>query len=324
MDINPENFKNIDGRSILLIGALGNIGKYITDVLLQLQNYSFLRLMDVKTPQEEFKIPNRNIEACFGAELGNIKNRDLIKASLDGIDTVLFAVGIRPRLGLTKDEKTSLYETELVGIKNIIESQGREWNVNEIIYISSLGAGDTYPVGENTKIKQKVDEILKDEVWDRRRKTFVSIRPSGYLYDIFEMPRELKKRKMPAYLPKGGEVYIQPIAEENVAEMIVRSINNENARNNYIHAAGPKKYTYRELFTEFNKVFGYKFTIDGTVDAGFCIEWYGSDVIAHRLNTHSIITDKQLNDLTEKYFPGIKLITLEEAVKKHPEYIKIN
>ena len=325
MDINPENFENIEGKSILLIGAGGNIGKYITQILAQLKNYRFLRLMDIKPPAG-VHVPD-NIDCIFGAEEGDVKNYKSIKRAVDGIGAIIFAVGGRPGAGLNKKEKLSLYQTELKGIKNIIRSQVKKGKgtLGEIVYISSLAAGNLCPIGEGTQIKKKVDQILQDEWGDRRGKTYIGIKPSGYFFDIFEMPREFKKRGMAVMLPKCGEVYIQPIAEENVAEMVIMSINNKYAKNNSIHIGGPKRYTYYQLFTEFfREIFNHKFSIDGTADVDTCKDYYGgSEVIADRLNSHSIITDNQLKDLTKKYFLGIKLITLEDSVKNHPEYLEI-
>ena len=326
MEINPEHFKNIEGKNILLIGAGGNIGVYIAQILSQIKNYRFLRLMDVKPISYESNFSNDNVECNFGPDIGNVQSYDSVKNALNGIDTVLFVVGVRPSLGMLKKQKSLLFQTELKGIENIIQFFDEEkGDVNQIIYISSLAAGELYPVGEGTQIKKQVDQILRYEWEDRRQKIFVSIKPSGYFFDIFEMPRYFKKLSLDVMLPKDGEVYIQPIAEENVAEIVLRSVDNENVKNNSIHVGGPKRYTYHELFTNILKeIFNHKFSIDGTADVDTCQDYYGgSDVIANRLNTHSIITDIQLEDLTKKYFLGIKLITLEDSVKNHPEYLEI-
>ena len=71
---------------------------------------------------------------------GDITDPASVRKAVQGVDTVMFAIGLK------KQRKDLTHEmVEHGGIRNVIEAFGQSGSVRRIIYISALGVGGDVP-----------------------------------------------------------------------------------------------------------------------------------------------------------------------------------
>jgi uncharacterized protein YbjT (DUF2867 family) len=294
--------KNTKGKKILLIGSSGNIGRRALETLIKNGKAASITAFDKKDPKTE-NIP-ANVRILSG-DSADITNSDAVKQAVEGNDIVVCAIGV-PRYTAPGEKKLTPGEIEVNGMKNIVEA-AKKSGVKQIIYISALGVarGDKIPAFHLGHIAKREAEniLIKSGI------SYTILRPSGYFFDFRDLLAAAVAGRY--HVVDEGKAKVQPLHHEDVADVLIASINNKKATNKIIPLGGPEIFSYNDLGLMFGKLLKKEVEIIRLAPDKFKKEYFNSDVILFRASSDSILTDKELKSLIDT-FPGLKLKKLAD------------
>jgi uncharacterized protein YbjT (DUF2867 family) len=291
------------GKRILFIGSSGNIGGKAFKLLLEHGSAESITAFD-KNPPKEKNLPE-NVTVLSGSQ-GDITSQDAVFAAVRGNDTVVCAIGV-PRFTAPGEKKLTPFEIEENGIKNIVRAAGSDGRVQHIIYISALGVarGDNIPAFHlNHLAKRNAENILLQSGI-----AYTILRPSGYFFDFRDL---LAAAISDRYKIVGkGDGRVQPISQDDMAEILCTSIGNERAKNKIVGVGGPEVFSYRGLAEVFGRVLKKEVKPVSLSPAVFKKEYFNSDVVLFRATSDSVLAPGDL-EMQQEIFPWLELTRLED------------
>ena len=292
------------GKKILLIGSSGNIGSKVLKILLEHGAPASITAFD-KNPPKEKGLPAQ-VTVLSGSQ-ADITSADAVFAAVKGNDTILCAIGV-PRFTQPGEKKLTPFEIEENGIKHIVQAAKSDGGVKHIIYISALGVarGDKIPAFHlNHLAKRNAENLLISSAIP-----YTILRPSGYFFDFRDLLAAAISDRYK--IVDEGSARVQPIHQDNIAEMLCASIGNERAKNKIIAAGGPQKSSATgDLQTYSGKFFKKEVKPISTNPVQFKKEYFNSDVVLFRATSDSILAEGDLEKRQEIY-PGLELLRLED------------
>jgi len=291
------------GKRILLIGSSGNIGGKALKLLIEHGSAESITVFD-KNPPKEKNLPG-NVTVMSGAQ-GGITSQDAVFTAVKGNDTVVCAIGV-PRVTAPGEKKLTPFEIEENGIKNIVQAAGSDGSVQHIIYISALGVarGDKIPsFHQNHVAKRNAENILLQSGI-----AYTILRPSGYFFDFRDLLAAALSDRYKIVDQGSGRV--QPICQDNMAEILCASIGNDRAKNKIVGVGGPDVFSYRGLAEVFGRVLKKEIKPVSLTPALFKKEYFNSDVVLFRATSDSVLAPGDLEKQQEIY-PCLELTHLED------------
>ena len=292
-----EITKNTKNEKILLIGSSGNIGGRALELLLKHGKAASITAFDKKAPKLK-ELPQQ-VQVLSGSE-ADITDPACVKKAVQGNTIVVCAIGV-PRYTQPGEKKLTPYEIEQNGMQHIVDAS-KKAGIKQIIYISALGVarGDNIPQFHHAHLaKQKAEKILS-----KSGIAYTVLRPSGYFFDFRDLLAAAIAGRY--HVVDGGTAKVQPLHQDDVAEILVASINNTKVRNKIIPIGGQEIFTYNDLGALFGKVLKKEIAVIRLAPEKFKKEYFNSDVILFRATSDSILTKKELDTLIGLY-PGLKL-----------------
>jgi len=192
-------------NKVLLAGATGYLGRYITQELLSRNLETKIIVRDEH--KVKFDAPNLEI---IEAEVTKPETLDNL---FNGVDVVISTVGItRQKDGLT------YMDVDYQVNKNLID-EAKKSGVQKFIYISVLN-GEKLRQLKICEAKEKLGDYLKSSGLD-----YCIIRPNGFFSDMGDFLKMAKGGKV--YLFGDGKLKLNPIHGEDLAKVIVDTINQD-------------------------------------------------------------------------------------------------
>lgn len=219
-------------QKILLAGASGYLGKYITNELLSQKYHT-----KIVVRNENKTVYNHDLLETIVAQ---VTKPETLVDSMHDVDVVISSVGItKQKDGLTYMDVD--YRANL----NIL-NEAKKSGVKKFIYISALNA-DKFTHLKMCEAKEKfVIELKKSKL------EYCVVRPNGFFSDMTEFLKMAKKGK--AELFGDGNFKMNPIHGKDLAEVCVEAI---HSKENTIEVGGPEIYTHNEIvelaFSSVNK-----------------------------------------------------------------------
>ena len=288
------------GKRILFIGSSGNIGGKALKLLIDHGSAASITAFD-KNPPREKNLPGY-ITVLSGSQ-GDITSQDAVFAAVKGNDTVVCAIGV-PRFTAPGEKKLTPFEIEENGITYIVQADG---SVQHIIYISALGVarGDTIPAFHlNHLAKRNAENILLQS-----NIAYTILRPSGYFFDFRDLLAAAISDRYKIVDKGSGRV--QPISQNDMAEILCASIGNDRAKNKIVGVGGPDVFSYRELAEVFGRVLKKEVKPVSLTPALFKKEYFNSDVVLFRATSDSVLAPGDIEKQQEMY-PCLELTRLED------------
>ena len=291
------------GKKILLLGSSGNIGSKVLKILLDHGAPAAITAFD-KNPPKEKNLPSQ-VTVLSGSQ-ADITSADAVFAAVKGNDTIVCAIGV-PRFTPPNEKKLTPFEIEENGMQHIVQAAKSIGGINHIIYISALGVarGDKIPSFHlNHLAKRNAENILINSSI-----TYTILRPSGYFFDFRDLIAAAISDRYK--IVDEGSAQVQPIHQDNIAEMLCASIGNESAKNKIIAVGGPDVFSYRGLAEVFAKILQKEVKPVSLNPAQFKKEYFNSDVVLFRATSDSILAQGDLEKQKE-VFPGLELLRLAD------------
>lgn len=210
-------------NKILIAGATGYLGKYITQELKQQDYYTKVLVRNSK----KFEQYGIQVEEIVQAE---ITDKSTLKDCCKDIDIVISSVGITKQ----KDGLTYMgvdYQANL----NLLE-EAKQNGVRKFIYVSVLN-GEKLKNLKICEAKEKFVEELKKSGLE-----FCIIRPNGFFSDMTEFYSMAKNGRI--YLFGSGNIKANPIHGEDLAKVCVSAIEDNDKE---IEVGGPETLTQNEI-----------------------------------------------------------------------------
>jgi len=209
-------------NKVLLAGATGYLGRYITQELLSRNLETKIIVRDKH--KVKFDAPNLEI---IEAEVTKPETLDNL---FNGVDVVISTVGItRQKDGLT------YMDVDYQVNKNLID-EARKSGVQKFIYISVLN-GKKLRQLKICEAKEKLSDYLKSSGLD-----YSIIRPNGFFSDMGDFLKMAKGGKV--YLFGDGKLKLNPIHGEDLAKVVVDTINQDAKE---INIGGPDMLSQNDI-----------------------------------------------------------------------------
>jgi uncharacterized protein YbjT (DUF2867 family) len=294
--------KHTQGQHIMLIGSSGNIGGRALSILLEHGKAASITAFDRKAPKIK-DLPGK--VKVFSGDDGDITSVEALTRAMQGNSVVVCAIGV-PRYPAPGDKKFTPDELERQGMQNIVAA-AKKTGVRQIVYISALGVarGDNIPAFHAAHLAKREAEsiLLKSGIG------YTILRPSGYFFDFRELLAAAVAGRY--HVVDEGLSQVQPIHHEDMADILIASVNNKKAEKKIIAVGGPEIFTYGGL----GKVFSTVLRKDDASAISlspekYKKEYFNSDLILFRATSDSVLTKKELDTLYAIY-PGIELKRLE-------------
>jgi NADH dehydrogenase len=222
-----------DMKKILITGATGFIGKALTRHLSETE-YQIRVLIHPsgKSPDLPKGLPVEAAVSGLGDQRG-------LRAALAGV-RVVYHLASQESLGA----KGNLLETDIQGTKNLVEA-AQEAEVDRFIYLSHLGAdrASAYPIMTAKAIAE--DQIQKSSL------DYTILRSASVFGPQDRFTTRLAKliRSIPLIfpLPDQGDTLLQPIWIEDLANILLWTLDNEGTRRALYEIGGPEQLSFRDI-----------------------------------------------------------------------------
>ena len=212
----------MDKDKILIAGATGYLGKFITKGLVNRGNDVTIIVRNKK------KI---NLEAQNLTMLeAQVTQPETLKGICENIDVVISTVGITRQ----KDDLTYM-DVDFQSNVNLIE-EAKKRGVKKFIYISVLN-GEKLRHLKICEAKEKLGDYLKLSGMD-----YCIIRPNGFFSDMKEFLNMAKTGKV--YLFGDGRLKLNPIHGKDLAKEVANAIRNDKKE---INIGGPDLLSQNEI-----------------------------------------------------------------------------
>ena len=230
------NFSNAIMREmikILITRATGFIGKALTRHLSETE-YQIRALIHPggKSPDLPKGIP---VEAAVSG-LNDLRG---LRAALADVD-IVYHLASQEALGA----RGNLLETDIQGTKNLVEA-AEEVGIDRFIFLSHLGAdrAPAYPVMTAKAIAE--DHIQKSSLDYTILRTGVVFGPN----DRFTIPLSHLIKSIPIIfpLPDQGDTLLQPLWIEDLANILLWTLDIEDTRREIYQIGGPEQLSFRDI-----------------------------------------------------------------------------
>ncbi|MCP4716059.1 MAG: NAD(P)H-binding protein [Deltaproteobacteria bacterium] len=182
--------------------------------------------------------------ACLEMFPGDITDFEAVRRSTQGVETVLFVLGLKRQTKELTHEKV-----ECGGMQNLIRA-ARENSVKHIMYISALG------VSPDARASSLIAKWRTEQMLIESGIAYTIFRPSGYFVDFAEHFAPRIKASGKFSVIGNGLTRIQPLAPEDLAEAFIRSMNNPGVINKIFKISGSEVFTLIDTVQLVGRVVG--------------------------------------------------------------------
>jgi len=192
---------------------------------------------------------------------GDVKNRDSLAPACAGADVVISTVTAIT----TAKEGDSLAATDGAGNINLIDAAGAA-KAKQFIFVSFDRSG--MPEAPLVAAKRDVDEHL-----ERSGLAYTILHPSLFM-ESWLGPRLFADPAAGTATVYGNrDVRFRYVAVADVAEVTVRCVDDQAARNAVIPFGGPEALTQREALMRFEEAFAKRFTVTEVPEEALEGQW---------------------------------------------------
>jgi uncharacterized protein YbjT (DUF2867 family) len=222
-----------DMKKILITGATGFIGRALTRHLSETE-YQIRVLIHPsgKSPDLPKGIP---VEAA----VSGLSDQRGLRAAMAGVD-IVYHLASQEALGA----RGNLLETDIQGTKNLVEA-AQEAKVDRFIFLSHLGAdrASAYPIMTAKAIAE--DHIQKSDL-------DYTILRSAIVFgsqDRFttKLARFIRSVPLVFPLPDQGDTLLQPIWIEDLANILLWTLDKKSTRRELYEIGGPEQLSFRDI-----------------------------------------------------------------------------
>lgn len=220
---------------ILVTGAAGFVGNNTVRRLVETGRPIRAMVRNVSKAEARLAEVKDKIEIVQG----DVTDRQTLEPAMQGVTTVVHLVAIALETG-----KQSYEQVNYQGTVNIVDT-ARQAGVSRLIYMSQNGADSSLPY---RFLKSKG---LAEEYVAHNAPRWTALRPSsifGPQDEFFNAIARLARLTPVVYpLIGGGQAAFQPVSVNDVAEAIVRAIDDETTIGRQLELGGPERLTMGEI-----------------------------------------------------------------------------
>ena len=226
---------------VTLFGGSGFIGRYAAR---QLVKAGYRVRVAVRRPHLAGEVRLAGAPGWVDIVQANVRHKSSIDAAIEDADAVVNLVGI-----LYEHGKQSFETTQRDGAINLAQACA-EKGINNLIHVSAIGAvADAR--AEYAETKNEAEVGIRDALPEA-----TILRPSlvfGPEDDFFNRFAALASHPLSTVAPflpaiGGGKTKVQPVYAGDVAEAIVKAVENQDARGKTYELGGPSVYSFTEIY----------------------------------------------------------------------------
>lgn len=231
---------NAGDKSILLTGATGYVGGRLLPLL---EEHGYQVRCMTRRPSSLQDEVGEDVEVVQG----DVLDADTLGPVLAGIDTAFYFVH-------SMGSQADFEDQDRRAAENFGQAANRA-GVRRIIYLGGLGNRDA-DLSKHLRSRQETGDVLRSagvQVIELRASIVIG---SGSL--SFEMIRALVERLPVMICPKWVRVRAQPIAVEDLLQMLLESIELPASDSKIFEIGGPDQVSYGEIMQEYARQRGLR------------------------------------------------------------------
>ena len=293
-------------KKILVTGATGYVGGRLISELLN-NNYS-IRVL-VRNPE---RLKNKHWYNKVEIHKGNVLDKNSLNGLFKDIHTAYYLIH-------SMENYKNFEKTDLIAA-NTFSKVAKKEDLKKIVYLGGL-AEDKNNLSKHLKSRHDTGKELSSHGIDVTEFRASVIVGSGSL--SFEMIRNLTERIPVMICPKWVYTKTQPISISNVLDYLIGVLNTELPNNQIIEIGSKDILTYGEMIKQYAQVRNLKRILISVPVltpklSSYWVHWttpLSANItrpLVEGLKNESIIK----NNLANKYFPNINLLSYKESVKR--------
>lgn len=246
---------------ILVAGATGSLGSEIVRRLRAKGEAVRGLVRTTSAPEKVAELSEIGVDVV----VGDLRNPASLENACTGADTVISTVSI---IG-TAQPGDSFGETDAAGTISLIDS-ARAAGAERFVFISV--DVDRLPRSPLIDGKRAVEDHLRQSGID-----YTILQPSPFM-DIWLGPMlfgDASSGQVKVY--GSGDSHVPYIATADVAEVVIRALESQMARNATITFGGPEAVTQREAVSTFEEAFGRPLTVTAIPEDALAAQWEAAD-----------------------------------------------
>ena len=225
---------------ILLTGATGYVGGRLLPLLIE-KGYLVRCFSRRATSKPAFD--SQQVEVA----IGNALDPESLNQALEGIHTAFYFIH-------SMGDNEDFAQTDRRAAKNFAQACSDQ-NVKRIVYLGGLGS-DADKLSKHLRSRQEIGEILRTSTATAVEFQASIIVGSGSL--SFEMIRALVERLPVMICPKWVRVLAQPIAIEDVLDLLVEIVDKPVGDSVIYEIGGPDAISYGEIMQRYANIRGLR------------------------------------------------------------------
>ena len=222
----------MEHHTVLVTGGTGFVGRCILKEL-KTNGYNIRCLVRQDSPRLDI-----SKETGSDIVLGNIWQKDTLKAAFDGVDYVIHLVGI------IKPYKDNSFErVHIEGTRNLIEEATRH-GIGKFVQMSALGAR------KDAKSQYHKTKWIAEEIVKTSGLRYTIFRPSiifGEDCEFLEILKQLISKPLITPIVGLGRNKLQPIYVGDVAQVFAKALSNEQSDGKTINLGGMRSMPLDEI-----------------------------------------------------------------------------
>lgn len=188
---------DLNGRSLLITGGTGSLGKKITEIVLE--NYPKIKRLVIFSRDElkQFEMSQLYPKEKYDAIrffLGDVRDRDRLRRALEGVDIVIHTAALK-QVPSAEYNPTECIKTNILGAENVIEAVFDN-NVKDVVALSTDKAAGPINLYGATKLCSDKLFVAANNMKGKRDTRFSVVRYGNVMASRGSViPFFLEKRK---------------------------------------------------------------------------------------------------------------------------------
>ncbi|PWE18407.1 complex I NDUFA9 subunit family protein [Marinicauda salina] len=220
---------------ITVFGGSGFIGRY---VVRELAKAGYRVRVATRRPHLAYELKTAGRVGQIQLAQANLRNRESVARAVEGAWGVVNLVGV-----LAESGRQSFRALQARGAATVAEV-AREAGVERFVQISAIGAEENSP-SRYARTKAMGEAAVREAMPEA-----VILRPSivfGTEDEFFNKFADMARFAPALPLIGGGRTRFQPIFAGDVAECVLKALEDDAARGRVFELGGPTVYTFKEL-----------------------------------------------------------------------------
>ncbi|NTV45082.1 MAG: NAD(P)H-binding protein [Chlorobiales bacterium] len=228
---------------VLITGGTGFIGREAAKVMVE--NGHEVRLLTTKVQRYQCVAMPELPAASYNVYSGDVRRYKTIEPAVNGVDAIVISHQFKGFPLERPQDQLTFMAVDARGTENLVKA-AKLYGVKKLIYLSGAAVHENGTTSHAIQAKLMAEKAVRESGIDYTilRVSIVYGKGDHYLEGFWL--KDLKEKGRTIVIGDGSEK-AQPIYNHDLAQLILRCLTDEKARNQLLYACGPDVYSTKEM-----------------------------------------------------------------------------